>query len=342
MKQIHRSFVLILFSLFCTPFSGIPGENRIANSSFELGFAGGAGGVSYLRITPENEIPMSVSIDRKEFMHGKASLQLKNDRGTPLEFLCSPVMLEKRTGMFTFSAYMKADRELTATLSLTAVTQKPQDRKSINWDSRGQKFRVSRDWKRYSFSFHIPNPHYSGNAAIILSEKGTLWVDAVQLEEGKLASEYHPKSPVEAAVLKQETFSFSGEKGNITLCAFNASDRTATLPFKIEKYDPVTGYRKPFSGTMTIPAYGTAIRTFPDHSERTGYFQYELRLHSGNREEKGLPAYHSVLHRLPTGKTDLMKGFTIGTNSPHLNLWRSWSGRKFRAAHRNKCGFHTL
>ena len=323
----------VLIVLTGMALSGISGENRIANSSFELGFAGGSGGVSYLPVTPENEVPMKAVIDRKEFLHGKASLRLENDRGTPLEFLCSPVMLDRRKGLFTFSAYLKADRELTASLSITCVSQKPENRKDIHWDSFGRNFKLTREWKRYAFSFRIPNPHYSANAAIILSEKGTLWADALQLEEGGEASAYQPKSPIEAAILKDPPFSFLGEKGSVSLCAVNASDKPATLPFEIEKRDPVTGYRNIVPGVLEIPANGTAARVFPDDSGRTGYFHYDLRLRSGNRAETGLPAYHAVLHRLPEGKTELTGGFTIGTNSPHLNLWRSWNGRKFRAAH---------
>ena len=68
-------------------------------------------------------------------------------------------------------------------------------------DAQSEAMEVSRDWKRYQFTFVVEHLVSQGVADLVVGGKGPgkAWVDAVQLEPGPRASAFRTRYPVEAA-----------------------------------------------------------------------------------------------------------------------------------------------
>jgi hypothetical protein len=129
-------------------------------------------------------------LDHTVAWEGKASMRLANPgsglpaitgRAVPIadaEYFLRGITLDAgRT--YTLSAYMKADRP-----RLDVVTV------AGGWESSGT-FPVSDTWRRYTLSY-TPTAAVRGSAFVFFMTKtpGTLWIDAVQFEEGAMPTEY--------------------------------------------------------------------------------------------------------------------------------------------------------
>ena len=172
-------------------------DNLLTNTSFEYDYArlpgwpvdwhpndsvmeAGQVGVDDGRWTPTG----------REAHEGKRSLQLikekpgRADSNDFYNFMSVPTARQSvrypRGGDYTLSLYAKADRptELIAT---------------HGWQQL-EPVKVGKDWQRFEWTF---NQGSAGNGFIGIApvERGTVWVDAVQLEMGKKATPYNATGP---------------------------------------------------------------------------------------------------------------------------------------------------
>ena len=129
--------------------------------------------------------------DQSVAYHGEKSLRMTRDRpkDDPLlknAFRCVQTRRPVEAGKhYTLSVYLKADRpDLPVQLSLTSPY-------------KGKDVKVSTEWSRYTVTEKVVKPGYYGNYIYIkLMEVGTIWIDAVQLEEGEEATPYQEMSIV--------------------------------------------------------------------------------------------------------------------------------------------------
>ena len=85
---------------------------------------------------------------------------------------------------YTFSVYMKADRPGVRVRMYSVAQPKP-------YDKAGKEVLLSEDWKRYEYTYtRKNNVLYSDMLRIALLNKGVVWIDAVQLENGPAATAF--------------------------------------------------------------------------------------------------------------------------------------------------------
>jgi hypothetical protein len=206
-------------------------KNMLANSSFEVGIDHRyAVGRWY-----ENGLP-NMSLDDSTKVHGAVSLKVpfsiisfrkQGPFGIELRG-GAPVMVEKGK-TYTFSASIKTDiADVDAALSITPL--RPYDHRGK--DIKREKITLGRQytpegfrfpWKRDSITFTADK---TGEAywAITVSSKhrGTLWVDALQFEEGPLR-DYAPTTDLEVGLFDRTIGHIhdAGAAPQIELRAFN-------------------------------------------------------------------------------------------------------------------------
>ena len=128
---------------------------------------------------------------------------------------------------YTLSARLRADGEgLSAPLVAVNATDRPQ-KKVVQ---------VSRDWKRYEFTFTPTQPFVFVAIGLDLEasgrDRGTLWLDAVQLEKGDRATPYEPREPVESFLEcagGRHVGSSLSSGLSFTVSAFNNTDKAREL-----------------------------------------------------------------------------------------------------------------
>ncbi len=170
-------------------------SNLVVNSSFEIttnpqlpdGWSDGGWGIKDACWLKDIEKwKNAFSIDRNEFYDGHQSLRITNFENYPDISLYScwidiPAFLSNNT--WSFSAFLKSK---TDGQKVTFQILDSSYREKVEKD-----FIVDTEWKRYSFTTPIEvNP-------VVLKfvfDKGTYWIDAIQLENSPNPTEYVPSS----------------------------------------------------------------------------------------------------------------------------------------------------
>lgn len=279
------------------------GENLLRNSSFELGSAeySIAAGIPY---SASDFTPGTAERDGSTRIHGKYSLFFPNPNGNVMQFSSHDVTLTpgKR---YTFTCQLKSDRPAEVQLLLRSCTY---DKKGYHWQNSSTVFRVTPEWKRFSFTMPaIPNGNPVWN--LVLNWKTEkLWLDAVQLTA--TPESYVPAEPVEIAFERNQPVRFPG-KNSFTLKAVNHSAGKVSRKVAVQLYDVFYKTAMPLT-TLTFELEPGAVteRTFSADLSRYGTF--ELRTDAGN-----IPLLFSVLGKLPVRSYSFGNGFSAGVNG-HL------------------------
>ena len=188
-------FATILLAAACT---SSPAENLIKNSSFETGYDGYYAWATYSWVSILEHPGTPPVFDRSAAFHGQASLKMVSEdkgpfmqqvdgvwrnRGKEHHVNCIFDWIKVDPGKkYTLSAYLKSDTK-DFTVFLGAL---PNEKKTITKDGAGlAPMNITTDWKRYIVSFTA----VSSPVTVWIklgSRPGTVWMDAVQLEEGEL------------------------------------------------------------------------------------------------------------------------------------------------------------
>lgn len=166
--------------------------------------------------------------DETSAVHGKRSLKLvsempqKHDGRFAFVGTIFKRTLLERGKKYTLSAWLKADRP-----GMRAGLYCGED----SWSGGGwDPVEITTEWKRYSHEFSIDNFEKSGYCLSWISvpqnQEGTVWVDAVQLEEGDL-SDFMPSTPVEVGLEVTKEFKLfePGQSCEATLRLRNNKDK---------------------------------------------------------------------------------------------------------------------
>lgn len=207
-----------------------------------------------------------------EGFHGKNCLEL---RATSSQVMCKWIWNLFQPGkMYVFSFYAKGSAGQSLTVSAI----------NLKWRwLRGQTFKLTPEWKRYSMI--IPPQKNSETAYIgfrMPNPQGSILIDAVQLEEGRMPTPY--KAPEKASL-----YSTVGHSGEIVTIG-QSPELTVTL-----RNNDLPSDRLPLTLKAELPGKWKEIRTldlkqdqllhlkFPcSFARETGYYPVELTLSDKN------------------------------------------------------------
>ena len=218
--------------------------NALPNSSFECGGSGwgcwspgisGWGGQVFRRMG---------ELDESQAFHGRRSWKLSLspdalpviywDYYEPLEARIRTLLLGhegwvavERGRSYTFSAYCRTDRDdLPVRMAIVQADGRTHQRT----------FRVSTEWQRVEMAFKADRDFASGFVGLDLSEtdppEGTVWLDALQWEEGDAATPYRPRTELEsmiAAPAEGSILTRPGEGFAFDLGAHNGGQTVGTV-----------------------------------------------------------------------------------------------------------------
>ncbi|HUC83964.1 MAG TPA: carbohydrate binding domain-containing protein, partial [Candidatus Acidoferrales bacterium] len=269
------------------PIEGV--KNFIPNSSFECGAANWGSYTYGLHGWAGNLYRLEGSVDAATAEHGSHCLKIALGPGSQPVFyfdyyepVRQPVrrVLAANRGWFhvkpgeplTLSAFLRGEAE--GLVGQLAVIEAPDH-------LQGRQASVSTHWQRYEYTFTPTQPFLFIAVGLDLEassrDAGTLWVDAVQLEHGKQATAYEPRTPV-------ESFLESPAPGNLftnlstgtefQLRAFNDSDQPQTLAGRLtvtDFFDQNVCDRQP---TLTLPPRSAVARWLTNLvPDRRGFFR---------------------------------------------------------------------
>jgi hypothetical protein len=242
--------------------------NYLQNGSFECGLYPwgkpfGVGG----HVDATNLDPSTAAHGTSSFRHlvqGRFGLETKMVRLPP--------------GTYTLSFHAKAD----APLVLDAGVYGPsEDLKGDAGAGLGQRFTLSPQWRRYSVTAELrslPGLLYTVRFGAASPTPVTLWIDAVQLQNGPM-TEFRPAAPVEAGALVSPPghIFYDGQGAEAELLVFQDSDAAQTdLGYRIIDY----WGREVAAGRVSVPLSGrSGKRSLPLFNRRKGI--YRLLLSAG-------------------------------------------------------------
>lgn len=125
-----------------------------------------------------------ISADRP--YHGRNCLFLKTAGAKDQVIAYTDVAINvKQPGEFTFSAFLRADRdEVTVDLNAGPYSHR-----------KDKRVKVGPQWKRHSITIALPEGYFYTMALVILRANETpahVWIDALQLESGSEATVFEP------------------------------------------------------------------------------------------------------------------------------------------------------
>jgi hypothetical protein len=305
-----------------------PGINLLRNSSFECGTSGW-GSIADMPGWAGSLNTLVGSVDRTTGkFHGSSFKIALTPETIPVFYfdyfaLCrAPVktpllanqgwiMVEPGTA-YTFSAYLKAEPA-----NLVGVL-------SIRQASRGslrKQVALSSSWERYSFTFRPQ----SSQAFVALGpdleaskqEAGTMWIDAVQLEKGELATDYQPRALVEVGVESAQMGNLFPDRGEpqMTASIFNAGRVRQSIHLRLATtdFDEVTVNRNDVSIQVGPSEYAT-VPLRPGVAQK-GF--YRLRVESPEAEVAlTRPVRFAIITPYP--HSDSLFGMNHAYPWPHL------------------------
>ncbi len=322
-------------------------KNYLPNSSFECGGASWGSYTYGLKGWGGNLYRLEGLVDESVAEHGRHSLKISLspetmpvfyfDYFTPVRQPVQRVLVANQ-GWFhvqpgehlTLSAFLRADAEGTA--AQLAVVEAPtrMQRRQVT---------VGPQWQRYQFSFRPKEPFVFVAAGLDLEASGrqaaTLWLDAIQLERGELATPYEPRQPV-------ESFLSTSEPGNIVtkpsdgiamaVEAFNNTDSEQTIRGRLQVTDffdrPVLD-----SGPAITLGPHAAVRTALGTAcaDRRGYFRATWTTPTASQSLRC-----AIIDPIPDSAADSPLGFNHAypwqflvrqARQAGIVWWRDWSAK---------------
>lgn len=323
---------------------GARGENLIQNSSFELDDAGYAC-ARYMTLehnpTLRYEAPQVVD---NTAVQGKRSLRVPNGFGDQTRLYLQEVTLKPNTE-YTFSAWLKSDVDkLPLTFTALSVTiQADVPGASQQWDGKGGRFALSKDWKRYEVTFKTANQRYY-TLFLAGSSPGACWMDAAQLNEGKLI-DYAPKANLEIAALPdKDVYALAGKTGvaPVACAAVNHGRLPVEGKFAVKVTDELTQQEVFHQETPMSLAPGerkTIAMEIP--VSRFGTFLVEPSFATAS----ATPGCFAVVGKYQAKPLDLDKSFCVGLHSGGMSggfYTNRGHGRTFLAKNQGMDSYYEL
>jgi len=274
--------------------------NLVANSSFEVGIDMNWG------ITDRQGTGSSFASmwDRTVGYDGGASIKIPPRlKGDSYNHIISRAYHIKPNKKYTLSVWAKASKPNKAYLVLSMINSyDPSGKSSYKVVNAKNGVLISDSWQRYSVTGYLlkwPSSDY--HLDIFVSDLGynntTVWIDAIQFEEGDL-TEYAPSNPVETMlhISQPGNVFYEDEPIEAVLYTYNASSSNQTKNLHFEIYDYMN--RLVRQGSLTISLQPNERKTQQvdiSPSRLRGAFRIVYWLENENGTEKEL--VYSVIPR---------------------------------------------
>lgn len=278
--------------------------NLLSNASFELGFGEGppTHWLDYqnrftLKLTTAGQIPTGQPVVEAEASSpdGQHAVRLPTTSKAPTH-LPSPLVAIRPAQAYTLSIYARS-ADPSARIQLTMWTR------SMNFDQApdaySPAFSLSADWQRYEFSFVVEEFMRQAVVDIVAtSESDTnVWVDAVQLEEGGVASPFQTRMPVEGVLLggrKPPGLHFMNEPIEVQVVLYNQTDQDHNESLEV-RFETLFGGKHLITRTIAGPLPpGVHERQVTIDPAPLGRFR--ARLFSSQGQEVGADDYPFLVH----------------------------------------------
>ncbi|MFA0752232.1 MAG: hypothetical protein SLRJCFUN_002635, partial [Candidatus Fervidibacter sp.] len=205
--------------------------NLLPNASFEVG------------THPYRASNMSLRLNETTKVHGNFSACLDISHWTGTTIFASGLFVARQQVEHTFSVWLKSERRgVQARFGVySAYVGGSQPYEPIFYGIEDEA-ELSTKWQRYSVTGKLPpspNNFYFVRIAFKSSQPTKVWLDAMQLEEGKKATPFQPSSPIEVGLTTTKLFHLfhPDEAVRVQLSVFNESEAAKTVPLTVTVCD---------------------------------------------------------------------------------------------------------
>ncbi len=309
---------------------GIERPNLIKNSSFELGMPGFECSSLIFPCKGDYDRRVTPIFDKSAKVHGKVSLKIDNSNGDYFKLLCDDIKLVPGKE-YTASLWMKSsEKNYPVLLALQSVAEGADG--GDKWNGPVVGWNLTKKWKRYSHKFKVPesgiHSHYNlsiGSNPTKPGTAGTIWLDALQINMGKL-KDYLPLASTEGSILLDRPFAFyaPGEEINGAIKVIQYSGNPSDIVFS---YDLINNYykNKIFSKNIklkTCPGEPTS-RAFSFKENNRAPYVLKAQIKGADKQTLSvLPAYFVVSEsgesKAPTGTDEFSTGINMSPHSVDL------------------------
>ena len=280
------------------------GANVLPNASFELGFGEGlpTHWLDYqnrftLKLMTKGQIPSGQpGIERhEEAPDGYQVVRLPAAPNAPVH-LPSPVLAIRPAQAYTLSVYARSD-EPSARIQLTMWTRSMDFEQAP--DAYSPQIALSDKWQRYEFPFVVEEFMRQGIVDIVATSEraADVWVDAVQLEEGAVASSFRTRMPVEGVLGGRRNpvaLHFMNEPLEIHAVLYNQNDQVLRDSLEI-RFETLFGGKHLFTRVLADPIPpGVHERKVSVDPPPLGRFR--ARLFSSQGLDVGADDYPFIVH----------------------------------------------
>ncbi|MGC8743130.1 MAG: carbohydrate binding domain-containing protein [Verrucomicrobiia bacterium] len=318
-------------------------KNLVPNSSFECDTAGWGSFTYGLSGWGGNLYRLEGEIDDRVAYHGKKSLKIAlNQNNLPVyyfDYFIPVVQKVKRVfaanmGWFkvnqgeqlTLSAYIRADSE---GVKGELMECEPEGRR------QGKSITINKNWQRYEFSFR-PNGSYFFIALGLdleatVSGTATIWIDAVQLERGNIATAYQPRQPIESFAIAGEYICNKKQGINAKILAYNntASKQNVSGKIAVTDFFDAQLFSRPISFELQPQTSGEMLLKNLNN-DKSGFFRINyVSENSSNSIRCAVIEPAETLEDSPLGFNHAYPwDFLIElTHKAGLVWWRDWSAK---------------
>ena len=322
-------------------------KNLVPNSSFECGTANWGGFTYGLSGWAGNLYRLEGELDATTSQHGKHSLRISlSPKTEPVRYFdyFQPAREPIRRVLAANEGWIKVKPGVQLTLSAYLRGDTPGlVAQMIANEAPGHLLHhsvvVTAKWARYEFTFTPAASFLFIGVGLDLDESkresGTLWLDAVQLEQGERASDYAPRAPVESFIetgVEGNIFTNLDRGASLTIRAFNDTGRPQRFDAKLEWKDffdhpPVTIAR-----TIFAQPNGETTITFGKLNQgRRGFFRADWKTPSGTQSVRC-----AVIQPMEASATNSPFGFNHAypwqflvrlARESGIVWWRDWSAQ---------------
>lgn len=248
-----------------TQTTGLRSGNLVPNSSFEAGMAGWTWSAQTAK-SITNGVWLNDALSTDEFYEGTTSVEINQFKARYQ--LLSPVIRLRsdriaRPHTLSFWAKQNTNVALTVTLAHTVPnTTGYSNSVGIVWT-----LTPSSSWTRYSYTTNlagIPTPEVAVDFTHVGGELASVWIDAVQLEEGSTATDYAPLGGIEFALLSGRNGSLFDVGESVALSLVTHNPATAlSATFYSETRDFWNAVVDTQTNTFTLTAKQTNTLQIP-------------------------------------------------------------------------------
>ena len=320
--MLKKQYLLLLSGALLTRAFGV----ELYNSSFELD----GSGFALNRYSREFKT-RPLQFDRSAPWDGAQCLKAENPDADMLVLNSSEFLLEKGK-TYTISWSMKSSADIPAFRAGIYSTLSAEQKGLWVMHNRILSIRAG-DWKRYSITVTAENdrPYHLDFRWGNVNGKpapGTVWMDAIQIDEGERALPWRPSKRCSGAVmLPKRVFPEKRVHGSLLLLNPGRNAEEVTFVLKLSETVFPEKDAQIFRKKISLPCGRTSVKfSFP--VERYGHFRIEGTLESREGKSRIPEVYLARTYPVDPRVPDLSRELQMGIDFSHGAINPNQSGMK--------------